>query len=202
MSGRKRPARHDPSDPMHWNKEQCIHHLKEIGISVKSTWRLNMIRQLYFENHKNTPQNEVPQDTININDNTSTEPIKEQNEMETQVHQTNQNSVATHTEELLKETTCICALKTATEALSSMSSMVAGILQNKGATGSTPNQKSNFDLSTAFQATYRTATPLNPSNVEQTFRRQVDTSKGIMYSEDLPKLDYVSPTLRKQILEG
>jgi hypothetical protein len=43
-----------------------------------------------------------------------------------------------------------------------MSSMVAGILQNKGATGSTPNQKSNFDLSTAFQATYRTATPLNP----------------------------------------
>ena len=200
MSGRKRPARHDPSDPMHWNKEQCIHHLKEIGISVKSTLRLNMIRQLYFENHKNTPQNEVPQDTIYIN--TSTEPSKEQNEMETQVQQTNQNSGATHTEELLKETTCICALATATEALSSMSSMVAGILQNKGATGSTPNQKSNFDLSTVFQATYRTATPLNPSDVEQTFRRQVDTSKGIMYSEDLPKLDYVSPTLRKQILEG
>ena len=105
-----------------------------------------MIRQLYFENYKNTPQSEgeVPQDTIYIN--TSTEPSKEQNEMETQVQQTNQNSGATHTEELLKETTC--ALKTATEALSSMSSMVAGILQNKGATGSTPNQKSNFDLST------------------------------------------------------
>jgi hypothetical protein len=43
-----------------------------MGISVKSTWRLDMIRQLYFENHKNTPQSEgeVPQDTININDNT------------------------------------------------------------------------------------------------------------------------------------
>ena len=119
MSGRKRPARHDPSDPMHWNKEQYIHHLKEMGISVKSTWRLDMIRQLYFENYKNTPQSEgeVPQDTININDNTSTEPSKEQNEMETQVQQTNQNSCATHTEELLKETTC--ALKTAREALSS-----------------------------------------------------------------------------------
>jgi hypothetical protein len=26
--------------------------------------------------------------------------------------------------------------------------------------------------------------------------------EGIVYSEDLPKLDYVSPTLRKQILEG
>jgi hypothetical protein len=161
-----------------------------------------MIRQLYFENYKNTPQSEgeVPQDTININDNTSTEPSKEQNVMETQVQQTNQNGGATHTEELLKETTC--ALKTATEALSSMSSMVAGILQNKGATGSTSNQKSNFELSTDFQATYRTATPLNPSNVEQTFRRQVDTSKGIVYSEDLPTLDYVSPTFRKQILEG
>ena len=30
----------------------------------------------------------------------------------------------------------------------------------------------------------------------------MDTSKRIVYSEDLPKLDYVSPTLRKQILEG
>ena len=41
-----------------------------MGISVKSTWRLDMIRQLYFEKYKNTPQSEgeVPQDTININD--------------------------------------------------------------------------------------------------------------------------------------
>ena len=29
----------------------------------------------------------------------------------------------------------------------------------------------------------------------------VDTSKRILYSEDLPKLNYVSPTLRKQIVE-
>ena len=116
MSGRKRPARHDPSDPMHWNKELYIHrdHLKEMVISVKATWRLDMIRQLYFENYKNTPQSEgeVPQDTININDNTSTEPSKEQHDMEKQIQQTNQNSGAMHTEELLKETTC--ALKTAT----------------------------------------------------------------------------------------
>ena len=57
---------------------------------------------------KNTPQSEgaVPQDTININDNTSTEASKEQNEMETQVQQTNQKSGATYTDELLKETTC------------------------------------------------------------------------------------------------
>ena len=67
---------------------------------MKSTWRLDMIRQLYFENHKNTPQREgeVPQDTVNISDNTSTELSKEQNEMETQVQQTNQNSGTTHTE--------------------------------------------------------------------------------------------------------
>ena len=72
-------------------------HLKGMGISVKSTGRLDMIRQLYFANHKNTPQSEgeVPQDTININDNTSTEPSKEQHEMEKQVQQTNQNSGAT-----------------------------------------------------------------------------------------------------------
>ena len=60
MSGRKRPARHDQSDPMHWNKYYCMHrdHLKGMGISVKSTGRLDMIRQLYFANHKNTPQSE------------------------------------------------------------------------------------------------------------------------------------------------
>ena len=74
-------------------------------ISVKSTGRLDMIRQLYFANHKNTPQSEgeVPQDTININDNTSPEPSMEQNEMETQVQQTNQNSGATHTEKFLRK---------------------------------------------------------------------------------------------------
>ena len=82
-----------------------------------------------------------------------------------------------------------------------MSSTVAGILQDNGDTGRTPNQKSNFDLSTAYKTTYRTATPLNTYNVEQTFLRQVDTLKGIVYSEDLPKLDYVSPTLHKHILE-
>jgi hypothetical protein len=87
-----------------------------------------------------------------------------------------------------------------------MYSMMAGILQSNGVTGrvntgSTPTQKSKFDLSTAFHSTYRTATHLNPCNVEQTFRRQVDTSKGIVYSEDLPKLDYVSPILQNQILE-
>ena len=73
-----------------------------MNISVNSTWRLDMIRQLYFENHKSTPQSEgeVSQDTININDNTSTEPSKKQNEMETHEQQTNQNSGATHTEEL------------------------------------------------------------------------------------------------------
>jgi hypothetical protein len=38
--------------------------------------------------------------------------------------------------------------------------------------------------------------------VEQTFRRQEVTSKSIVYSEDIPKLDYVCPTLRKQMLEG
>lgn len=81
-------------------------------VTILTEWafrEIYLIRQLYFENHKkNTPQSEgaVPQDTININDNTSTEASKEQNEMETQVQQTNQKSSATYTEELLKETTC------------------------------------------------------------------------------------------------
>jgi hypothetical protein len=37
--------------------------------------------------------------------------------------------------------------------------------------------------------------------VEQTFHRHLDKT-GVIYAEDLPKMDYVSPTIRKQILEG
>ncbi|VDI19680.1 Hypothetical predicted protein [Mytilus galloprovincialis] len=52
MSSRKRPARHDPNDPMHLTKEQYVTHFKSMGITVKSTWRLDKIRQLSFVNQK------------------------------------------------------------------------------------------------------------------------------------------------------
>ena len=45
---------------------------------------------------------------------------------------------------------------------------------------------------------YRQATT---ANVGQTFYKHLDKT-GVINAEDLPKMDYVSPTIRKQILEG
>ncbi|CAG2215735.1 unnamed protein product [Mytilus edulis] len=83
--------------------------------------------------------------------------------------------------------------------------MVVGLLANKDASSSSSNspssQKSNYDFASAYQATYGHITPISSVNAKQTFHRQVNTSKGIVFAEDLPKLDYVSTSLRKQILE-
>ncbi|XP_063404516.1 uncharacterized protein LOC134687981 [Mytilus trossulus] len=105
------------------------------------------------------------------------------------------------TADMLKDSTS--ALKSANEAMSAMSSMVVGLLANKDASSnsSLQNLKSNYDFASAYQATYGHMTPISSVNAEQTFQRQVDTSKGIVFAEDLPKMDYVSTSLRKQILE-
>ncbi|CAC5369593.1 unnamed protein product [Mytilus coruscus] len=207
MSGRKRPARHDPNDPMHWNKEQYVTHLKNMGISVKSTWRLDMIRQLYFVNQKDIENSTQKWSVVSPEPNSSkidevTVAADEQPSVDTDQH-TNENSTISRTEEMLKDSTS--ALKSANEAMSAMSSMVVGLLANKDSSSSSSNSlsnpKSNFDFASAYQATYGNNTQISSANAEQTFHRQVDTSKGIVFAEDLPKLDYVSTSLRKQILE-
>ncbi|CAC5365811.1 unnamed protein product [Mytilus coruscus] len=109
MSGQKRPARHDINDPMHWNKEQYVSHLKNMGISVKSTWRLDMIRQLYFVNQKDI-QNATQSDTLvspEPNDSNVNDVLVDANEqpfVETNQH-TNENSGPSRTEEMLKDST-------------------------------------------------------------------------------------------------
>ncbi|CAC5380327.1 unnamed protein product [Mytilus coruscus] len=207
MSSRKRPARHDPNDPMHWNKEQYVTHLKSMGITVKSTWRLDMIRQLYFVNQKDITNSTQSGPVVSPEPNSSkidevTVAADEQPSVDTDQH-TNENSTISRTEEMLKDSTS--ALKSANEAMSAMSSMVVGLLANKDSSSSSRNSllnpKSNFDFASAYQATYGNNTQISSANAEQTFHRQVDTSKGIIFAEDLPKLDYVSTSLRKQILE-
>lgn len=195
MSSRKRSARRDPSDPTNFNKEQYVEKLKEMGILVKSSWRLDMIRQLYFENVKDVSdptQTSVQSD----NDNTGislTTPAEAQNNP-------SPGNKSDRTETILKETTS--ALKAASEALSSMTSVVKNIVQNKD-NGQTNNEKQErqFDLSSAFQATYGACSIPVPAS-EQTFRKEINLSKGTVFAEDLPKMDYVSPKLRNQILEG
>ncbi|XP_071173198.1 uncharacterized protein [Mytilus edulis] len=203
MSSRKRPARHDPNDPMHWSKEQYVTHLKSMGITVKSTWRLDMIRQLYFVNQKDLASStESGQNGSTELSNTDEVTVAAENQPNVDTDQpVNENNTMSQTADMLKDSTS--ALKSANEAMSAMSSMVVGLLANKDASSnsSLQNLKSNYDFASAYQATYGHMTPISSVNAEQTFQRQVDTSKGIVFAEDLPKMDYVSTSLRKQILE-
>ncbi|XP_063395936.1 uncharacterized protein LOC134680699 [Mytilus trossulus] len=203
MSSRKRPARHDPNDPMHWTKEQYVTHLKSMGITVKSTWRLDMIRQLYFVNQKDLASStESGQNGSTESSNTDEVTVAAENQPNVDTDQpVNENNTMSQTADMLKDSTS--ALKSANEAMSAMSSMVVGLLANKDASSnsSLQNLKSNYDFASAYQATYGHMTPISSVNAEQTFQRQVDTSKGIVFAEDLPKMDYVSTSLRKQILE-
>lgn len=64
------------------------------------------------------------------------------------------------------------------------------------------NQKSTFDFASVYQATNGNNSQISSANAQQTSHIHVDTSKGIVFAEDLPKLDYVSTFLCKQILEG
>lgn len=57
----------------------------------------------------------------------------------------------------------------------------------------------NYDFVSAYQATYEHNTPISSANAEQSFHRQVNTSKGIVFAEDLPKFDNVATSLRKQL---
>ena len=109
MSSRKRPARHDPNDPMHWTKEQYVTHLTSLGITVKSTWRLDMIRQLYFVNQKDVanstesgPNGSTESNTRNIDE--VTVAADDQPNVDTD-QPVNENSTMSRTAEMLKDST-------------------------------------------------------------------------------------------------
>jgi hypothetical protein len=91
-----------------------------------------------------------------------------------------------------------------------MTSFVGSVMQQRnnvtqssnptGVSISASNERSSYNLAFAMLATYNYRQE-TPAIVEQTFHRHLDKT-GVIYAEDLPKMDYVSPTIRKQILEG
>ncbi|VDI45768.1 Hypothetical predicted protein [Mytilus galloprovincialis] len=112
-----------------------------MGITVKSTWRLDMIRQLYFVNQKDVAsstesgQNGSMESSIrNIDE--VTVAADDQPNVDTD-QPVNENNTMSRTADMLKDSTS--ALKSANEAMSAMSSMVVGLLANKDASSnSTP----------------------------------------------------------------
>ena len=69
-----------------------------------------------------------------------------------------------------------------------------------GASISASNERLSYNIASAKLATYNNRQETT-ANVEQTFHRHLDKT-GVIYAEGLPKMDYVSPTIRKQILEA
>jgi hypothetical protein len=49
MSGRKR-KNYDPIDPRNWPKERYIERLKHMGIGINTSWKVEVLRQLYRNN--------------------------------------------------------------------------------------------------------------------------------------------------------
>lgn len=70
MSGRKR-KNYDPSDPRNWPKERYIEKLKNMGIGINTSWKVEVLRQLYLANLPNNTQISSDQEEeINVVQNT------------------------------------------------------------------------------------------------------------------------------------
>ena len=59
MSDRKR-KNYDPNDPRNWPKERYIERLKTMGIGINSSWKVEVLRQLYLANFPNDTR--IPSD--------------------------------------------------------------------------------------------------------------------------------------------
>jgi hypothetical protein len=193
------------NDLKHCTKDKYVKLVSETGIEVDPTWKVDKVCQLYLANTNTAVERTIPNngDPINVDTNQATDSATVQ-----PLNSRPPVNTATRTEEILKETTS--ALKTATETLTTMTSFVGSVMQQRnnvtqssnptGVSISASNERSSYNLAFAMLATYNYRQE-TPAIVEQTFHRHLDKT-GVIYAEDLPKMDYVSPTIRKQILEG
>lgn len=70
MSGRKR-KNYDPIDPRNWPKERYIERLKHMGIGINTSWKVEVLRQLYMANlPNNTIITSDQEEEINVVQNT------------------------------------------------------------------------------------------------------------------------------------
>ncbi|VDI25303.1 Hypothetical predicted protein [Mytilus galloprovincialis] len=60
-SGRKRPRKQNIDNSRNWPKETYLEKLKEMGIGVNATWKVEMLRQLYLANKSKTPSITIPE---------------------------------------------------------------------------------------------------------------------------------------------
>ena len=228
MSGRKR-KNYDPIDPRNWPKERYIERLKHMGIGINSSWKVEVLRQLYMANlPNNTIITSDQEEEINVVQNTS------ENVQVTNVpavttaassgldrqrpvvnsaaaegfsslgSESRMNTCSTtdvqnvNNEALLRESTC--ALRSVTETLSSISKIM---LQQSNNT--VEIDKTGYTLASAVKALNSIEDLPDLREVNTTgvnLQHQVFSHQKAVYSEDLPKMDFVTPPVKKQILEG
>ncbi|CAC5355630.1 unnamed protein product [Mytilus coruscus] len=156
MSGRKRPRRQNSENNRNWPKETYLEKLKEMGIGVNATWKVEMLRQLYLANKAKTTSITIPE--------TSNQPPV--NELES-----------------------AAAFTSATETLSNIGKLML--------------KQSNTENVTEKESTTPTIeSAIRCSNSRLTDSAAEATSTGkVYYAEDLPKMDFVAPSIKKQITE-
>ncbi|CAG2202315.1 unnamed protein product [Mytilus edulis] len=202
MSGRKRPRKQNIDNSRNWPKETYLEKLKEMGIGVNATWKVEMLRQLYLANKTKTPSITIPETSnqppvnelqnstnTNLNDqevglyHPSTLPVVNDTHIHTPGNTPNLNS-----EVLFRESAA--AFTSATETLSNIAKLML--------------KTSNTENVTEKEATTPTLeSAIRCSNSRPTDSAAEATSTGkVYYAEDLPKMDFVAPSIKKQIIEG
>ena len=100
------------------------------GIEVDPTWKVDIVRQLYLANTNTVVERTISNngDSINVDTNQATDSAVVAADVQPSISRPPVNT-ATRTEEILKETTS--ALKIATEALTTMTSFVGSVMQQR-----------------------------------------------------------------------
>ena len=153
----------DSNDLRHWTKDKYVKLLSETGIAADPTWKVDIVHQLYLANTNTAVKWAIPNngDPINVDTNQATDSAAVVADVQPSNSRPPVNT-ATRTEEIPKETTL--ALKTATEALTTMTSFVGSVMQQRnnvtqssnptGASISASNERSSDNLASAMLATY------------------------------------------------
>ena len=195
-----------------------------MGIGINTSWKVEVLRQLYMANlPNNTLITSDREEEINVGHNTSenvqvtsvpivTTAVSSALDRQCPVvtsaaakgfsslgSESRMNSTTdlhnVNNEAMLRETTC--ALRSATETLSSISKIML-----KQSNNTVEIDKSGYTLASVVKAMNgdEDLREVNTTGVD--LQHQVLSHQKTVYSEDLPKMDFVAPFVKKQILEG
>ena len=214
----------DADNPRNWTKVQLVNELQSRGIDVPNNLKTDMLRQMFLLNKNKRQCREVGLNIVGASNegeivralsverpaeeytsNATVEiPAPAQNNINNQAVPVSdspqqQPSSASSVGSTSAQADSMSAIKAANEALANMVGLVKDLVATKEKT-----EKEGNCLKTAMMATFGFSESdiINAAaSCSQTFVREIRKT-GTIFAEDMPSLDNVSPTIRKQILEG